>query len=126
MGIFFCDFNNKKYHLFCLLNYITGNHSEVVKHLLLAEAKLDAMTVTGIKPIDLTKHESEIWNIIHDAKQGDLPEIEEVSEVFEVPDFSIPGGEGKKKKKSAKSKKGKKGKGKKKGGKKGGKKKKKK
>ena len=102
----------------------SGGFCEIVKHLLIAGGNPDAMTVTGVKPTDLTKYSSEIWNVINEAKQGDLPEIEEISEVCEIPEFSIPGGEKKSRKKSGKGKKGKKGK--KKGGKKGGKKKKKK
>jgi hypothetical protein len=68
----------------------SGGFCEIVKHLLIAGGNPDAMTVTGVKPTDLTKYSSEIWNVINEAKQGDLPEIEEISEVCEIPEFSIP------------------------------------
>ncbi|KAJ8300337.1 hypothetical protein KUTeg_021856 [Tegillarca granosa] len=92
----------------------------------LAKANLDVQTLSGVKPMDLTKFSSETWDIINDAKKGEMPELEEINEVPEIPDYALPDG-ATKKKKSGKGKKGKKGKkgGKKKGGKKGGKKKKK-
>ena len=97
-----------------------------VKRLLIGGAKLNLATTSGITPMDITKHGSDVWEVMNDAKKGDLPEIDEVNDVPEIPDHSI-GGEGKKKKKGkGGKKKGAKG-GKKKGGKKkGGKKKKKK
>lgn len=85
-----------------------------VKHVILGGAQLIPQTTAGLIPQDMTKYGSEIWEVISDARKGDMPEIEEISEVPEIPDCALPDGAAKKKK----GKKGKKG-GKKKGGKKG-------
>ena len=84
-----------------------------VKHIILGGAELVPQTTAGLTPQDMTKYGSEIWEVISDARKGDMPEIEEISEVPEIPDYALPDGAAKKK-----GKKGKKG-GKKKGGKKG-------
>lgn len=111
--------------------FVPGKHTEIVKHLILNGATLDARTSAGLTPIDFLQHESELWNLFSDALRGEMPELDEIPDVPEIPDYALPeGAEAKKgKKKGKKGKKGgKKGKGgKKKGGKKkGGKKKKKK
>lgn len=85
-----------------------------MKHIILGGGQLIPQTTSGLTPQDMAKYGSEIWEIIGDARKGDMPEIEEISEVPEIPDYALPDG-------AAKKKKGKKGKksGKKKGGKKG-------
>lgn len=99
-----------------------------MKHLILGGANLNAQTTAGIKPVDLAKYKSPTWEVMNDAKKGEIPEIEEwTGDVPEIPDHALPDGSKKKGKKSGKKgKKGAKKKGGKKGAKKGGKKKKKK
>ncbi|ESO92585.1 hypothetical protein LOTGIDRAFT_233032 [Lottia gigantea] len=93
-----------------------GHHTETVKYLILAGAKLDCETSSGVRPINFTRVKSETWQVLLAASHGEIPEIEEINEVPDVPDFAIEGGAAKSKTKSGKKKKGKKGK---KGGKKG-------
>ncbi|XP_005095228.1 ankyrin repeat domain-containing protein 54 [Aplysia californica] len=122
------DVNQKVYSNTTALHAAARNHhTNTVKHLVVAGATLDAENSNKIRPIDLSRYNTDTWEVLNDAKKGDLPEIEEESEVPEIPDYALPDGATSKKKKSGKGKKGKgKGKGKKKGkkgGKKGGKKK---
>lgn len=93
---------------------VKGQNVNCVKHIILGGGELIPQTTSGLTPQDMAKYGSEIWEIIGDARKGDMPEIEEISEVPEIPDYALPDG-------AAKKKKGKKGKksGKKKGGKKG-------
>lgn len=74
-----------------------------VKHIILGGGQLIPQTTSGLTPQDMAKYGSEIWEIIGDARKGDMPEIEEISEVPEIPDYALPDG-------AAKKKKGKKGK----------------
>ncbi|XP_064650184.1 ankyrin repeat domain-containing protein 54-like [Lineus longissimus] len=97
-----------------------ANHTETVKHLILGGADMKTKTRDGYQPADLVSHDKESWQILHNAKLGDLPEIEDINELPFVPDYSIPGAKPKKEK-GKKGKKGKKKGGKKKGGKKKGK-----
>jgi len=101
------------------------NRVNTVKQLLVGGAALDALNSNEIAPIGLCNYNTESWDVLNDARKGDMPEIEEELEVAEVPDYALPdGATSKKKKKSGKKgKKGKKGKGGKKKGKKSGKKK---
>ena len=91
-----------------------------VKHLILAGAALDVENSNIIQPIGLSHYNTETWQVLNDARKGDMPELEEESEVPEIPDYALPDGDTSKKKKKKSGKKGKKGK---KGGKKSGKKK---
>ncbi|RUS85350.1 hypothetical protein EGW08_006893 [Elysia chlorotica] len=106
------------------------HHTETIKQLVLGGAALDAENCNRIAPIGLTRYDTDAWDVLNDARHGDMPELDEVLEVPDVPDYALPdGAEGKKGKKKKSGKKGKKGKGKKgkkSGGKKKGKKKKKK
>ena len=99
---------------------LTGKHTEVVKHLVLAGAILDAKTRAGLTPSDLVAYDSEIWSVINDALKGDMPDIDEIPDVPDVPDYALPDGAKPKKGKKGKKGKGKKGKGGKKGKKKAG------
>ncbi|GFO49489.1 ankyrin repeat domain 54 [Plakobranchus ocellatus] len=109
------------------LHAAARNHNtETIKRLVLGGAVLDAENQNGFTPINLCRHNTNAWEVLNDAGQGDMPEgIEEESEVPEIPDYALPDAasmlKGKKKNKSG-SKKGKKVKGKK-GKKSGGKKK---
>ena len=96
--------------------FIPGRHSELVKLLILNGAKLDSKNTSNLRPIDLATYRTETWNILHNAKRGDMPELEKWSEVPIIPDFALLA-TGKKKRKGTGKKKGKKG-GKKKKGKK--------
>ncbi|GFS03075.1 protein phosphatase 1 regulatory subunit 16A [Elysia marginata] len=113
-----------------LQNPFKDHHTETVKQLVLAGAALDAENCNHITPIQLAKYDSDTWDVLNDAKRGDMPELEDELEVPDIPDYALPDGadgkKGKKKKSGKKGKKGKGKKGKKSGGKKKGKKKKKK
>ncbi|KAH9507576.1 Alpha-latrocrustotoxin-Lt1a [Bulinus truncatus] len=97
-----------------------NHHSNVVKHLVLAGASLDARNCNNLLPIDLCNFNSETWNVIKEAMSGKMPMLENKSEVPEIPKFALPQGTTVK---GVKLKKGGKKKGKKNGGKKGKKKK---
>ncbi|XP_061188277.1 protein phosphatase 1 regulatory subunit 16A-like [Saccostrea echinata] len=104
---------------------VKGQNVNCVKHVILGGAQLIPQTTAGLTPQDMAKYGSEVWEVINDARKGDMPEIDEISEVPEIPDYALPDGAAKKKKGKKGKKSGKK-KGGKKGKKKGGKKKKKK
>ena len=69
---------------------------------------MDAKNRSGVEPIGLAPYYSATWEVLSAARNGDMPELEEVSEIPEVPGHAVAGGEGKKKKKKG-GKKGKKG-----------------
>lgn len=98
------------------VHLLAGKHVELVKLLILKGAKLDAINTSNLTPIDLAPYGTETWNVLHNAKQGLMPELVEWSEVPVIPDFALIA-TGKKKRKGTGKKKGKKG-GKKKKGKK--------
>ena len=105
--------NNTNNFLILLL----GNHTEVVKILLLNGASLEAETCSTVRPMDVTHYFSGAWNVMRDVQKGIMPEVIEVQDLPEVPECALLSCAGKTGKK--KDKKGKKGK---KSGKKGGKK----
>ena len=76
---------------------------------------LDAANKEHLRPIDFAQYNTDVWDILHRAAVGDMPEINQTHDVPQIPDYAIAAGTAeKKKKKKGKGKKGKKG-GKKKG-----------
>ena len=85
-----------------------GGHTEVIKHLVLAQTPMDAVNKSGTRPIDHLEYRSPGWTVMKDASSGIMPEIDVVQEVPIIPDYAIARGEKKKKKKGGKKKGGKK------------------
>ena len=84
----------------------------MIKLLVINGASLDSVNMNGIPPIGFTPYNGEDWKILHEAKNGNMPEIIEPNQVPIIPEYAILAFLPKPKKE--KKGKGKKGKGKKK------------
>nr|CAX74742.1 Ankyrin,domain-containing protein [Schistosoma japonicum] len=62
-----------------------GNHPRVVKFLLMSGADVNRQCRSGVKPIDLAIYNSETWNVLLNAENGDLPKIEHLIQTRTVP-----------------------------------------
>ena len=85
--------------------FILGNHTDVVKLLILHGGNLDVQNKSGLRPIDVAGYHADSWRVLREADQGVSPVIEEVSDVPHIPEFAIAAGSAKKKKKKKGSKK---------------------
>nr|CAH8823010.1 unnamed protein product [Trichobilharzia regenti] len=62
-----------------------GNHVRVVKFLLMSGANINHECLSGVKPIDLAVYNSETWNTLLNAANGDLPKVEHLVQMRTVP-----------------------------------------
>ncbi|PAA79653.1 hypothetical protein BOX15_Mlig010693g2, partial [Macrostomum lignano] len=111
------DVNYRDWNGVTALHLAAKHHQlQVVKFLIMSEARLDALTRTGLAPIDLARYNSDTWTVLRQAATGTMPTVDHLVQTIEVPlvpAYAIPkpkSGDGKKKGKKGGKKSGKKGK----------------
>ncbi len=57
--------------------------------LLLAGAKFDVRSKDGFLPIDHVTHNTPTWDVLHDIKKGEMPELEEAVDPFAIPEHAL-------------------------------------